>query len=568
MKDSGAENSDVLIVGAGPTGLLLTSLLFHHGLRARIIELGNDPAPASRAQVLQPRTLEILEQRGIVERFLERGQPLQSLGIYSQKMKPLFQIGIGESDTRYPFMLSLSQREIELLLSEHLAELGVPIERQTRLANLRQDDRSVTASVQRANQEAEEEIRSAWLVGCDGAHSTVREVLGLPFQDRPYAQRVVQADLRIDWPLQHSADEIICFISDEGPLVAFPLRGQHRYRLLAFENERAPSLKNFQRLLDSRGPKGAHVSDPVSMAAYAVHCRRAAQFRVGRVFLAGDAAHTLSPATGQGMNCGMQDAANLAWKLALVHKQQGRPILLDSYAIERCPAADALLNVTNPAMPHVQELSMLCTPLAPGLRDYLLRFITSLGLVQHRVSRRLTMLDVGYRRSAIVHQYHRLRSSPAEAAGGAMQHDEWPDFAQGPGAGERAFDGPVSGAGNPSTQGLFELLGAPTHSLLLFSGIAGSQAGRDRLMEIGKWTCDTYPTLVRPYLVQALHGSVEPSLPPGTNSLLLDQRGRLHRIYGARAECLYLIRPDGYVGYRSQPVELRKLADYLDRIFS
>lgn len=149
-----------------------------------------------------------------------------------------------------------------------------------------------------------------------------------------------------------------------------------------------------------------------------------------------------------------------------------------------------------------------------------------------------------------------------------MQHDEWPDFAQGPGAGERAFDGPVSGAGNPSTQGLFELLGAPTHSLLLFSGIAGSQAGRDRLMEIGKWTSDTYPTLIRPYLVQALHGPVEPSLPPGPSSLLLDQRGRLHRIYGARAECLYLIRPDGYVGYRSQPVELRKLADYLDRIFS
>lgn len=247
MKDSGAENSDVLIVGAGPTGLLLAVSCSITGSargswsRKRILRRRRGRRCSSHARWRSSNSGESSSASWSADSRCNR------LASTVAKMKPLFQIGIGESDTRYPFMLSLSQREIELLLQRTLGRARrPPIERQTRLANLRQDDRSVTASVQRANQEeAEEEIRSAWLVGCDGAHSTVREVLGLPFRDRSYAQRVVQADLRIDWPLQHSADEIICFISDEGPLVAFPLRGQHRYRLLAFENERAPSLKNF-----------------------------------------------------------------------------------------------------------------------------------------------------------------------------------------------------------------------------------------------------------------------------------------------------------------------------------
>ncbi len=568
MKTPEVDSCDVLIVGAGPTGMLLGSLLVQHGLRVRIIESEDGPARASRAQLLQPRTLEIFEQRGIVERFLARGQPLQTLGIYGQHAQPLFQIGVGEEGTRYPFLLALPQREIEELLGEHLAVLDIPIERRSRLVSLRQDDHLVETSVQRSGQKEVETIRSAWLVGCDGANSTVRAALGMSFQEPRYAQRVIQADVRIDWPLRHPPDELLCFLSEEGALIAFPQPSANRYCLFAFEDARAATLKNLQQLLDSRGPKGSRISDPAWMGEYPIQCGRVANFHAGRVFLVGDAAHRLSPATGQGMNCGMQDAANLAWKLALVHQGKGRPSLLDSYTAERSPVADALLNVANPAGDQVQELAKLCAALAPGLRDYALRFITSLGLAQHRVSRRLAMLDVGYRRSAIVDQHRKHPPVPAHEVQGSAAQRDWPDFDQGPGPGERAIDGPIALVGEASRQGLFELLGAAVHILLLFSGIAGSPAGRDRLIELGQWVSSAYPGTLKTYLVQVSPGSIASSVAQGIGGLLIDQGGHLHRTYGAHDECLYLIRPDGYIGYRSRPVDQQRLAGYLSHIFT
>jgi 2-polyprenyl-6-methoxyphenol hydroxylase-like FAD-dependent oxidoreductase len=508
---------------------------------------------------------------GIVDRFLQRGQPLRLLSLYNQEMNRLFHISIGELDSRYPFMLSLSQHETERLLIEHLAALGIPIERRMRLAALRQDEQQVIARVYRAGSEEGEELRSAWLVGCDGAYSTVRGAVGLPFREGTYLQRVIQADVQIEWPLSHAADEIIGFVSAHGPLGVFPLPGEHQYRLLAFDSGLAPTLQTFQRLLDSCGPKGARLSHPVWMTEYAIQCRMTASFQAGRVFLAGDAAHTVSPATGQGMNSGMQDAYNLAWKLAMVHKGRGRRVLIDSYDEERGPVAAALLRVTDIARRDLEELLALYYPTAPALHKVLLRFVTELGLVQHRVARNLSMLDVGYHRSSIIGQNHSTRTGSDEEAGYSISLHDWLDFGNGPKPGDRAFDGQLLATGDTdgaSPRRLFERFDTCKHTLMLFGGIRDTEEGAERLVKLGKWVRERYPEQVQCWLIQISPHPVPLAFASWDGPRFFDRNGLLHQVYGARGECLYLIRPDGYVGYRGQPADLVKLSDYLARIFT
>jgi len=547
--------------------MLLACALVQHGLSVRIIDAGKGPTLASKSQVIQTRTLEILEQLGIVGRFLERGQPLHLLSMYSQEMKRLFHIVVGEFDSRYPYMLSLPQRETERLLSDRLAELGIAIEHHVQLIDLQQNSKQVVVRVRRAGSQLEE-IRAAWVVGCDGMHSAVRRSVGLESSGPSYSQRVLQADVCIDWPLRHADDEMIGFVSEHGSLGAFPLPGRNRYRLLAFDAMLSPTLESFQRLVDTRGPKGARISDPAWMSEYTVDCRMVAQFRAGRVFLAGDAAHTFSPATGQGMNCGMQDAHNLAWKLALCHKGEGSSLLLDSYTEERAPVARALLEVTDSARQGIAGLLSLHNPAPLALREAMQRFVTSLGLQQRRGTRNLSMLEIGYRKSPIVGQNHGTRVSTDHEAGDPISLRDWLDFGYGPGPGERAVDCPVVDAGGRDATRLFELFQGRQHTLLLFGGLPNSDESYQRLAEIEQWALGRYPELLRSYFVQIVPRPGDPPYVLREGPMILDRNALLHKTYGARGECLYLIRPDGYVGYRSQPADHQKFADYLARIFT
>lgn len=560
-------SSEVLVVGAGPTGLLLACELLRHGLSVRIIDRGQGPTPWSRAQVLQTRTLEILEYMGLIGPFLERGRALRMLSMYDREMTRLFHICVGELDSTYPFMLSLPQREVEQLLIERLKNLGGVIEYGVRFLELTQDDGGVFAQVQFAGRKEVESLRTAWLVGCDGTHSAVRKSLALPFPGDTLPQRVIQADLRIDWRLPHGDDEIVGCVSEHGYLGVFPLPGERRYRLMAFDAGLAPTLENFQTLLELRGPAGARASDPAWMVEHTIDCRMAPKFRVGRVFLAGDAAHTHSPATGQGMNTGMQDAFNLAWKLALVNQGRGRACLLDSYEQERAPVAAALLERTEQATERLHSLLTCYRPITQVMRNYLLQFITELGLVQRRVSRDLSMLDVGYRQSPIVEQRHSTHSSQAAEEERAVSLREWLDFGNGPRSGERAFDGPVLTTAGIERSRLCELLGGPQHVLLLFGGITETAQGYARLVQIGEYIAALYSDVMRVYLVQVHPHPIDPPSVPWKGPLLFDREGFLHQIYGARGECLYLIRPDGYVGFRCQPADPQTFAEYMVRIF-
>ncbi len=558
---------DVLIVGAGPTGMMLACVLCRYGLRIRIIDAGRGPTPWSKAQVLHARTLELLDQLGIVAPFLQAGQPLHSLSLYQQDGQRLAHFSVGESDSAYPYMLSLSQRETELLLIEQLGRFGVHIERQTRLVNLAQDHSGVSAYIEHGSDGRKDSLQARYLVGCDGVGSTVRQLLGLEFEGSTYRQRVLQGDLRIDWPVPHAADEVIGFVSEHGPIGAFPLPGESRYRLMAFDAGLAPTLENFQFLVDSRGPAGARVSDPAWMNEYTIHCRLCSHYQVGRVFLAGDAVHTHSPSTGQGMNTGMQDAYNLGWKLGLVLKQGGRPSVLDSYELERKPVAAKLLSTTDATTRGLQSLLTLYSPLSQGLRNALLRLLTPMGLVQHKVSRTLSMLDIDYADSPLSLQDELVQPSLSVYGEDTLGLGSGLAFAEGPGPGQRAIDWEVVDVGGRGLQRLFTLLDGVRHSLLVFCGAHETTESYERVVATATAIRDRCPERVTVFLVQMSPQPHAAMLRPWDGPLLFDRGGALHRRYGAQRDALYLIRPDGHIGYRCQPVSLISLDSYLQRIF-
>lgn len=569
MRSKLQREPDVLIVGAGPTGLLLACELLRRGLQVRIIDVGGGPPLCSKAQFIQTRTLEILERLGIVERFLALGRPLYGLSLYGPDMKRLFHFNIGEMDSKYPFILSLPQNDTEQLLIKHLADLGGQIECPVRFVGLTQADDRVSVRVQRVQDEANaetEEIRAAWVVGCDGAHSAVRHALAVDFRGNSYEQRIIQADVRIDWPLRHAEDEVIGFLAPRGPTLAVPLPGEQRYRLLGFDAGLSPTLGSFQYLLDERSAAGARVSDPVWMLEYAIHCRMAAQFRVGRVFLAGDAAHTVNPVTSQGMNTGMQDAYNLAWKLALVHKGLAQPILLDSYEAERMPVAATLLKAPDAAVQELGSLLARYSQVTQGLRGSLLSFVSEMGFAERRASRGLSMLEIGYAHSPIVGQTEPAQELGAGDVESTLSLRNWLHYGYGPAPGERAPDVDVMEDNEFKARRLFEFIGGTKHALLLFPGVRPSDPGSARLIETGVQISRRYNGLIRSFLIRIERRG--PSQSSWDGPALIDQGGLMHQLYGARTDSLYLIRPDGYVAYRSQPIDPGKVAAYLSEIFT
>jgi 2-polyprenyl-6-methoxyphenol hydroxylase-like FAD-dependent oxidoreductase len=555
----------VLIVGAGPVGLTLACELVRHNVPFRIIDQADAPTIYSKAQILHSRTLEMYEDLGLAEALCEQARPTRAMNLVSRSWERIAYVPIGEHDTAYPYMLSISQRETELLLCEHLGQLGGRLERQVRLLSFEQKADHVLCVLGHEGGRTES-IAVRYLIGCDGAHSTVRKGLGLQFVGETYEWRLTQADIRIDWPVAQSPDDVLVFLSPQGPLGAFPLPGESRYRLIAFDASEEPTLANFQKLLDERGPPGCRVSDPRWMVQFTIHCRQVERYREGRAFLCGDAAHIHSPAGAQGLNTGVQDAYNLAWKLGLVYHGVAKDVLLDSYHAERHPVAAAVLRGTDSATKGAGLLLRLSSDWAQSLRNSAMRFVSSLSLLQRAASRSLSELDVAYHKSPICGQ---VQSVPWNRQGDDGHESpglrDYFSFGDGPAPGARVPDVHfVSESGEDRR--LLPLLHGGKHQVLLFDGAAATPEGYRNLTNIA----DSLPPLYRDCFVCHI---VVPSrerpeeLTGFTGSLLLDPRGELHRAFGARSECLYLIRPDGYVAFRSQPASGETLLHFLGQIF-
>ena len=373
-------------MGAGPTGLVLAAELLARGIHARVIDKGDGVILQSRAIGIHARALEVLDMMGIADRFTDRGQIVRRFCYYSRGRR-LASLDLTRCGSRFGFLLDLPQDETERLLRARVSELGGAVEQGVELVSLSPGPDAVTATVWEGTGPPGQ-ITARYVVGCDGAHSRVRHELGLAFRGHPYAEDWLMADVRLDW--QRRDDEVHAFFRPDGlPLICFPMR-DHRWRLiLPYAGERdgqAPSLEEVQRLADQRAPRPVTVSDPSWLASFRCHRRSASAYRRGRVLLAGDAMHIHTPAGGQGMNTGIMDAHNLAWKLALVVSGRATSRLLDTYGAERGPVAAEVLRLTH----AIVRYSTLSHPLKQQARNIIVPAAGRVPLIQHRAARRLS----------------------------------------------------------------------------------------------------------------------------------------------------------------------------------
>ncbi|MBI5439992.1 MAG: FAD-dependent monooxygenase [Deltaproteobacteria bacterium] len=531
--DAGAdiEPTPVTIVGAGPTGLALAVDLRLRGVSCRIVDKNLRRTSESRALAVHARTLETLERFGVAEEAVREGRRVPRLNAYWEG-EPAFSLTFPALDTAYPFVLSLPQSETERLLEERLESLGGRVERGTELVALRQGPEEVEATC-RGPKGAEERLRSRWLAGCDGAHSTVRELLGLPFEGSTYEERFALADVELEWSYPEGEGHVFFF--EGGPLAAFPLPGEHRYRLIGLlsESEEATGALFVERLQEAR-TGASRIRNLAWLSSFRVHRRIVPAFREGRIFLAGDAAHIHSPLGGQGMNTGIQDAENLSWKLAWVEQGLAREELLRTYDEERRPVALAVMKETHRAT----RLVTLKGGVAQRLRNRLTALLLRLPAVGHRLLRGVAELDFAYR-SGIVDEH-------------------WPE-----GLGEGKTS---AGRRAPDALGgvvrLYDHLDPLRPTLLLFRGLPG-EGSAARVLDAASAVASRYGERIATVLVGA------PPAPEGWGGFLFpDPEGTVHRAYAAFEDCAYLIRPDRYIGFRTRPADAGRLLAHLTRVLS
>ena len=523
---------DVLVVGAGPTGLTLATVLARAGVDCTIVDGKAGPVDETRALVVQAKTLELLDKLGLARLAVAEGKQLGAIALVSAGRRAgeiaLFGAG-GDDRTPFPFVLVYDQRQTERLLGRAIAEAGGRVDWGTELLSLAPGPTGSRATLRRPDG-AVEAITARWVVGADGARSPVRHALELEFAGDTYEQSLFLADVDLAGAL--GADQATMELTADGFLAFFPFATPGRFRIFGtlpptVAGDERITAEELQGVLDQHSRLRPTITEARWTSAYRTHHRMTERFRRGRVFLAGDAAHIHSPAGGQGMNTGIGDAYNLGWKLALVASGRARETLLDSYEAERMPFARAILNGSDRAFhlvattsPVGQRVKLLALPA-------LFRLASRLPPLRRRLFWLVSQLWTSYRGSPAV--------AGTEPRGG------------GPRAGDRAPFGHFTSGGDAGTS-LFARLTGSEHHLLVFAGRRPATDGlREARLEIAallaRW-----------------------SAPVRLHSIPAAER-RLHRIYGVDLPTLILVRPDGHVGYRGSAADLAAFARYLDGLF-
>jgi 2-polyprenyl-6-methoxyphenol hydroxylase-like FAD-dependent oxidoreductase len=366
--------------------------LTRYKIPVRIIDVAPERTEKSKALSVWSRTLELLDRSGCAEKLVPAGLKTRAARIMDGK-ETLARLPFDTIPSRFQYVLMIPQSETERVLEEHLETLGVTVERNLAFSDLKDSGSEVTANLRHADGRIDEE-RANWVVGCDGAHSPVRHQLGLQFEGETISSNFALADIHVAG-LEVPNDEFPIFWHRHGIVAFFPISGD-RYRVIADIGQTPrhdPTIEEVQAIVDERATPGIKLSDPNWLAGFGVNERMVKDFRKGRVFLAGDAAHIHSPAGGQGMNTGIQDAVNLAWKLAFVEKNGGRgERLLDSYSAERGANAAQVLKDSG----YMLRIGLVANPVAQSARNFVLHHLFGLTAVQHTAAERLSELLVAY----------------------------------------------------------------------------------------------------------------------------------------------------------------------------
>ncbi|MGW6145379.1 FAD-dependent monooxygenase [Streptomyces sp. NPDC055140] len=542
---------DVLVVGAGPVGLTAAAELRRHGVDCRIVDRLAVPEPYAKAIGVVPRTLEMWDTMGLVREALDVAVPhLGQLVFIDGKPAPRAELTL-PPEIPYPFT-TLPQYATERLLTEHLARFGTEVERSTELRSVEMRPDEVEAVLAHADGRTER-LHARYVVGCDGAHSLIRKAAGLTFEGDAFPEQYMIGDVEVDWELPAGYSMRAVNLDANGAmddmLVCIPMPGVRRYWLSMLRpraraggedgssapdgmgDGHGPDLGQIQAALDRLSPEPTTASTLRWSSAFRISHRLVDRYRNGRLFVAGDAAHIHPPVGGQGLNTGVQDAYNLAWKLALAVRGLATDDVLESYHAERHPVAQEVVDRT---VRHARS----------GLSNN--------GDDAETRLRRQAQLLVAYPDSPLVQP---------QAADGTP--------AAGPAPGDRAPDcrGLLSDLATYPRR-LFDLLRTPQHVLLLFAGPEhASGEGAARLEACAAEAHRAAHGLLDAYLVTAAEVP-EDARPVGLcPPRVRDAAGEFRDVYAPRDGEALLIRPDGYLSGRFHPAVPERLTAHLRRTF-
>ena len=504
-------DTQVLIVGAGPTGLTLAGELRRWGVDCTLIDSLDAPLSWDRATIVHPRTMELFATLGLSDELLEVGVHQRFIYIYSDGVR-LGEMDLAESGSPFGFNLNVSEEVTERVLAGHLRAQGGSVEFGRRLVGLRQLPDRVIATIEHG--ESRYELSAEWIVGCGGLHSPVRELSGIPFEGRdiPEPWAVLDATLA-GWPHGHDAN--FAFL-DRDSVILTPLPGDRWRAYIRPTSVDSDLVADATRVIERYAP-GVSLIDVANPTRFHCHTKVAARYREGRALLAGDAAHVCSPSQGHGMNTGIQDSFNLAWKLAMVCRGEADARLLDSYETERRPVA---LMVTASG-DDFETMQTLIADEDRADRDVAITATFADPDARHLEILGETELNISYENSVIV--------TGASA---------------GLGAGQRL----------PAEVGLAHTTGTSTgHTLLLIGGSV------DQVSEVRGAIKRTYPDAFDSVI----------ALGPDHDAPMTDLlRADVVDPIGLEDVAILAVRPDGYIGHRSDGSDLGQVGEYLELIRS
>jgi 2-polyprenyl-6-methoxyphenol hydroxylase-like FAD-dependent oxidoreductase len=515
----------VLVVGAGPTGLLLAAELYRRGVACRVIDAHPAPLHWDRATVVHPRSLEVFESLGLLQPLLDAGVKQRVARLHSAG-SVLGEIDLSLCGSRYGFNIGISEEVTESILTEYLQQQGGNVIRSSRLVELEEHENGFVATIERDG--VAEQFSVRWVVGCDGVHSTTRKLSGIELAGHDITEPWAVFDATLaGW--SDSYEAIYAYL-DEIPVILTALP-QRRWRVYLRPSSPDSDLVADATSTISRYLPSIRFDDVANPTRFHCHTKVATRYRSGRILLAGDAAHVCSPAQGHGMNSGLQDAFNLAWKLALVCQGHCTPALLDSYEAERRPVAESI-TASGDAFENAQNLT---DPAERRVRDETLRAVFANPKSRHHESIAEAELDIDYGGSPIVMGDNHEALAPGQRL---------PDTIE------------VTLASGEACM-LHELTNRAGHTALVIGGLSAHGDGLARLensLRAGSGATVTPANIIEVTVVLTA-GSDDQHLCVRLAPAAADQ-------LGIGEVTLLVIRPDGHVGLRADRDHLEALAAY------